>query len=118
ESRGLAARVVKRLDLAHHPDFSGQGPRPRDPISLIRQGRAAASAWIRSLVFKPQKPAAPAPGPNEDALEAGLIGAFLGGVTIVPETGTRLVTIVYRHSNPEFAAQAASVLAEEYTQQN
>ena len=44
QSRGLAQRVVKRLDLAHHPLFSGAGPRPRDPISLIRQARAAASA--------------------------------------------------------------------------
>lgn len=119
QSRGLAARVVKRLDLAHHPDFSGNGPRPRDPISLIRQARAAGSGWIRSLVAKPEKPVEPPPpGATEDAQEAGLISAFLGGVAIVPEQGTRLVTIIYRHNDPQFAAVAANVLAEEYTQQN
>jgi polysaccharide biosynthesis transport protein len=118
QSRGLAQRVVKRLDLAHHPDFSGNGPQPRDPISLIRQGRAATSGWIRSLVSKPEKTQPPPPGADEDAKEAGLISAFLGGVSIVPEQGTRLVTIVYRHSDSQFAALAANTLADEYTQQN
>ena len=118
QSRGLAQRVVKRLDLAHHPEFSGAGPRPRDPISLIRQARAAASGWIRSLVSKPSPAVVPPPGADEDSEQAALVSAFLGGVTVVPEQGTRLVTLYYRHSNPEFAAQAASTLAEEYTQQN
>jgi capsular exopolysaccharide synthesis family protein len=118
QSRSLAQRVVRRLDLAHHPDFSGNGPRPRDPISLVRRGRAAASTWIRSLIMRAQKPAEPAPPAVEESQDAGLANAFLGGVTIVPEQGTRLVTIIYRHSNPELAAQAANALAEEYAQQN
>jgi len=49
---------------------------------------------------------------------SGLISAFLGGVTVVPEQGTRLVTIIYRHHNPRFAADAANALADEYTRQN
>ena len=120
QSRALAKRVVDRLDLAHHPEYTGNGPRPRDPISLIRQGRAAASAWVRSLVSKPTQPAsAPATtAADEDALESGLINTFLAGVVIQPETGTRLVSIVYRHSNPQFTALAANALAEEYAQQN
>jgi capsular exopolysaccharide synthesis family protein len=118
QSRSLAQRVVRRLDLAHHPDFSGNGPRPRDPISLVRRGRAAASTWIRSLIMRAQKPAEPPPPAVEESQDAGLVNAFLGGVTIVPEQGTRLVTIIYRHSNPELAAQAANGLAEEYAQQN
>ena len=101
QSRGLARRVVKRLDVAHNPDF-GDGPHPHDPISLIRRARAAASGWVRSLVSKPEKPATPPPGADEDAREAGLVSALLGGVSIVPEQGTRLVTIFYRHSDPEF----------------
>jgi capsular exopolysaccharide synthesis family protein len=118
QSRSLAQRVVRRLDLAHHPDFSGNGPRPRDPISLVRRGRAAASTWIRSLIMRAQKPAEPPSPAVEESQDAGLVNAFLGGVTIVPEQGTRLVTIIYRHSNPELAAQAANALAEEYAQQN
>jgi succinoglycan biosynthesis transport protein ExoP len=118
QSRGLAARVVKRLDVAHHPAFSGNGPQPQDPISLLRRGRAAASGWVRALISKPSKTAAPPPAPDEDAQAAGLVSAFLGGVIVAPEQGTRLVTLIYRHSDPQFTAAAATALAEEYTQQN
>ncbi len=118
QSRSLAERVVKRLNLAHHPDFSGEGPRPRDPISLIRRGRAAASASIRSLIVRAQQPSTPTTPPIEEAQDAALANAFLGGLTILPEQGTRLVTILYRHSNPDLAAQAANAVAEEYAQQN
>ncbi len=52
-SRGLARRVVERLKLGEHPDFSGNAPRPRDPISVMRQARAAAGGWVRSIVSKP-----------------------------------------------------------------
>lgn len=118
QSRSLAERVVKRLNLAHHPDFSGEGPRPRDPISLIRRGRAAASGWIRSLIVRAQQPSTPTTPAIEEAQDAAFANAFLGGLTILPEQGTRLVTILYRHSNPDLAAQAANAVAEEYAQQN
>ena len=118
ESRGLAKRVVERLNLGQHPDFSGNAPRPRDPISVVRQARAAAGLWVRSLVSKPPDAAQPKPAPDEDERLSGLISAFLGGVQVVPQTGTRLVTIFYRHHNPRFSAEAANALAEEYTKQN
>ena len=117
QSRGLAKRVVERLNLAQHPDFSGNTPRPRDPLSLIRQARGSMGAWVRSLVAKPPE-AQPKPAPDEDERMSGLISAFLGGVTVVPEQGTRLVTIIYRHHNPRFAAEAANAVADEYTKQN
>lgn len=116
-SRGLARRVVRKLNLAANPLFNGQAPPARDPISLARQARSAASVWARSLISNPIPAVAP-PAPDEDAQEAGLIGAFLAGVTIQPEPSTRLVTILYRHSNAEFTAIAANALAEEYAQQN
>ena len=65
-------------------------------------------------------PAAPVekPAADESAVESSLIGQFLGGVEIIPEKSTRLVEIVYTSSSPEFAALAATTLAEEYAQQN
>ena len=118
QSRALAKRVVEKLNLVNDPAFNGSGPRPRDPISLLRQGRAAASAWFRSLIVKPTAPAARPTGVNEDAHESGVINAFMGGLIILPETGTRLVTIQYRYSDPVFAAVAANAVADEYTAQN
>ena len=108
KSRGLARRVVRKLNLAGSPLFNGTAPPPRDPISLARQARAAASAWARGLIASPAPAAAVAPpAPDESAVEAGLISAFLGGLGVVPEPTTRLVRIVYSHSNPQFTAAAA-----------
>jgi polysaccharide biosynthesis transport protein len=118
ESRGLARRVVRQLNLQNSPLFNGTAPPPRDPISLARQARASASAWARSLISTPAAPAVAPPAPDESAQEAGLLSAFLGGLDVQPETATRLVKIVYQHSNPQFAALAANVVAQEYAQQN
>jgi capsular exopolysaccharide synthesis family protein len=117
-SRGLGKRVVRRLDLAHSSMFNGAAARPRDPISLLRDARGAASTWVRSLVSKPTKTAAPVALPDEDTQEAGLISAFIGGIDVRPEPDTRLVYVIYRHSNPQFAAAAANALVEEFAQQN
>jgi capsular exopolysaccharide synthesis family protein len=116
-SRGLARRVVRQLNLQNSPLFNGTAPAPRDPISLARQARASAGAWARSLVSTPAPAVAP-PAPDESAQESSLISAFLGGLDVQPETATRLVKIVYKHSNPQFAALAANVVAQEYAQQN
>ena len=117
QSRGLARRVVERLNLAANPLFNGSAPPPRDPISLARQARAALGSKLRALFSGPPPPAAP-PAPNESAQEAHLISAFLGGLDVQPETATRIVRIIYRHSDPQFAALAANTVAEEYAAQN
>ena len=117
-SRGLGKRVVRRLDLAKSPLFNSAAARPRDPISLLREARGAASTWVRSLVSKPAKTAEPMVPPDENAQEAGLISAFIGGIDVKPEPDTRLVYVIYRHSNPQFAAAAANALVEEFAQQN
>jgi capsular exopolysaccharide synthesis family protein len=118
QSRELTRRVVRRLRLENNPDFNGNGPKPRDPITLVRQARASASAWVRSLVARPTQSAEPAPAADETAPETGLISAFLAGVQVRPVGDTRVVNIVYTHTNPQFAALAANTLAEEYTAQN
>jgi polysaccharide biosynthesis transport protein len=118
QSRELARRVVRRLQLENNPDFNGSAPTPRDPITLIRQARASASSWVRSLVTRPSQTPKPVPAPDETAQESGLISAFLGGVQVRPVGDTRVVNIVYTHTNPQFTALAANTLADEYTAQN
>ncbi|MCA1560696.1 MAG: polysaccharide biosynthesis tyrosine autokinase, partial [Acidobacteria bacterium] len=118
QSRGLARRVVHRLDLQNHPDFNGTAPPREDPLSVIRRARASASAWARSLIARQSNEVPAPPAPDETTVESGLISAFLSGVQIVPLRDTRLVDIVYRHTNPDFAALAANMIADEYTAQN
>jgi polysaccharide biosynthesis transport protein len=118
-SRGLAKRVVQRLKLQNHPLFNGTAPQSRGPLSLIRETRQALGKSVRSLFSRgtaetpPERPAV-----DESAVESSLIGQFLGGVEINPEKASRLVEIGYTSSSPEFAALAATTLAEEYAQQN
>jgi polysaccharide biosynthesis transport protein len=116
-SRGLAKRVVRRLKLQDHPLFNGQAPRGRGPLTLIREARETLGSSVRSLVSRKSTPTE-MPAPDESAVESALISAFLSGITVVPERGTRLVEIFYTSTDPAFAALAATTIAEEYTQQN
>ena len=118
-SRGLAKRVVQRLQLQNHPLFNGSAPQSRGPLSAVREARRAIGTSVRNVISR-GKPEVPAekPAPDENAAESSLISQFLGGVEVIPEKSTRLVEIAYVSPNPEFAALAATTLAEEYAQQN
>jgi capsular exopolysaccharide synthesis family protein len=113
-SRGLARRVVSHLRLQEHPLF-GAAARPQ--ASLLSAGRGALVAWT-SRVSSPATPLHAESRPDESPAEGALISQFLAGVDIVPEKSTRLVSIVYRSSSPEFAALAANAVADEYASQN
>jgi succinoglycan biosynthesis transport protein ExoP len=118
-SRGLAKRVVRRLQLQNHPLFNGSAPQSRGPLAIVREARQTLGSTVRGLFSSGEKkPAIEAPAPDENAVESGLISAFLGGVDIIPEKQTRLVEIAYVSTDPQFAALAATTLAEEYAQQN
>ena len=118
-SRGLAKRVVHKLNLQQHALFNGTAPQSRGPLSVVREARQTLGSTVRSL-FKSADTtaAAEAPAPDESAIESGLIGQLLAGVEIVPQRQTRLVEIVYTSPDPTFAALAATTLADEYAQQN
>ena len=118
-SRALAKRVVHKLQLQNHPLFNGTAPQSRGPLAFVRQARQTLGTTVRGLLSRggPRTPAE-TPAPDENALESGLIGQFLGGVEIAPQKATRLVEIIYVSPDPAFAALAATTLAEEYAQQN
>ncbi len=118
-SRSLAKRVVQRLKLQNHPLFNGSAPQSRGPLSLVREARQALGKSVRGLFSRATTDTPKEKPPvDESALESSLISQFLGGVEINPEKQTRLVEVAYVSSSPEFAALAATTLAEEYTQQN
>jgi capsular exopolysaccharide synthesis family protein len=117
-SRGLARRVVRRLQLQNHSLFNGSAPKRQGIGMMIADARRKISGIVQSIIHRqPAVPVEP-PSPDEEAAESAIISQFLGGVRIVPEQKTRLVEIVYESSDPQFAALAANTLAEEYTGQN
>ena len=117
-SRGLAKRVVRRLNLQNHPLFNGASPESRGPVQLASDAKQAVTAAVRRAVAG--SPAVPLErsAADETAIESALIGQFLAGLDIKPEKSTRLVAIVYTSPSAEFAALAANTVAEEYAQQN
>jgi capsular exopolysaccharide synthesis family protein len=117
-SRALAKRVVNRLQLQNHPLFNGTVEQQRGLLSGLTEARQRLSMRMRRMLRGEPAPAAEAPAPNESAVEAGLISAFLGGVEIIPERTTRLVEVRYISTDPQFAVVAANTLAEEYATQN
>ena len=119
-SRGLARRVVHKLQLQNHPLFNGSAPQSRGPLSVVREARKSLGNTLRGLVAREEKAeeVTAKPAPDESAAESGLISQFLGGLNVVPERSTRLVEIVYVSPDPGFAALAATTVAEEYAQQN
>jgi polysaccharide biosynthesis transport protein len=102
ESRGLAERVVKRLDLASDPAFGQHAPgRPTGDAAHPPAGQ----------------PGAAAAGPTADddqAVLGGLADRLRGGLSVDPVRNTQLVEITYRASSPAFAARVANGFADAF----
>jgi succinoglycan biosynthesis transport protein ExoP len=90
ESRGLAERVVRNLDLQNDPSFN--------PGAALVRAREA------------KKPTAD----DDEAILGRLADRLRGGLTVEPVRSTQLVTISYISSNPEFAARAVNGFAEAF----
>src|SRR6185312_8608121 len=119
----LARQVVLTLDLQHNPDFFG-GQSQGGVFSSLRR------------IFARDKKAATGPAASEPAIvsesqmkEQQLTptqlvqlepyeDTIIGNETVEPITGTNLVTIKYRHTNPELAQKIANTLAEVFVNNN
>ncbi|MFL6231951.1 MAG: GumC family protein [Thermoanaerobaculia bacterium] len=87
QSRGLAERVVKSLDLMEDPAFNP---------GAAREGAKAGTAEADETVL------------------GALADQLRGGLSVEPERNTQLVQLSFRAATPEFAAKAANAFAEAY----
>jgi uncharacterized protein involved in exopolysaccharide biosynthesis len=88
-SRGLARRVVHRLQLQNQPLFNGAAPRRQGIGTAIAEVRRKVSGAVQSLLHGASAtPVAEKPSPDEEAAEAGLVSQLLGGLRVVPEPKT------------------------------
>jgi capsular exopolysaccharide synthesis family protein len=120
-SRGLARRVVKRLDLRDVPEFNGQMPQPPGPLAAVAVVRArlrSAMASVSSLARGPAAAQTDTPAADETQEETGYIGGLIARVQVQPVQGTRLVDVYFDAADPAFAVRAVNALADEYVQQN
>lgn len=88
QSRGLAERVVKKLDLMED--------RQLNPQAGGGDGAGGATAE------------------DDEAVLGNLANGLRGGLAVDPVRGTQLVRLSYRASEPEFAAKAANAFAEAF----
>ncbi len=86
QSRGLAERVVKSLELMEDPNFN---PGRRD-------GPSGATAE------------------DDEAVLGSLADQIRGGLSVAPVRGTQLVQLSFTAASPDFAAKAANGFAEAF----
>ncbi|WP_089935847.1 GumC family protein [Candidatus Entotheonella palauensis] len=120
QSRSLARRVIRTLDLHRHPVFTSV-----DAPSLLETLKALPKRWLLQLIHGAQglvmeKTETGMPTQPQAAAdpESALIGRFLNQLTIAPIPGTRLVNVHFAARTPYLAAEVANTLANIYVDQN
>ena len=112
QGRDLALRTVKRLELATVPEFNGRGAKPPMLTQIINDLKTKIASPFRGTGTAPG--ARPVPPTNENQQA----DALLGRVQVAPVRGSRLVDVYFVSADPQFAARAVNVLAEEYVNEN
>jgi capsular exopolysaccharide synthesis family protein len=112
QGRDLALHAVKRLKLETVPEFNGRGATPPFLTQVIGRIKAKITAPFRG------NPGAALPGPVQPVTENQQAAAFLGRIQVVPVRGSRLVDVYFVSADPQFAARAVNVVAEEYVNEN
>ncbi len=117
QSRSLARRTVRRLDLVNHPHFM---PRPAEVDTEIWWRRF--TGWMNGLAGGILRKERPQVGPSaaevdETLVESGLVDAVLGGLSIKAVAKTRLVDVSFASTDPEVAVALANGIAESYIEQ-
>jgi polysaccharide biosynthesis transport protein len=112
QGRDLALRAVKKLQLQTVPEFNGSGAKQPALTQAITDIKAKIVGLIRGEATVPTRRAGAPPNENQQA------DAFLGRVQVAPVRGSRLVDVYFVSADPQFAARAVNVLAEEYVNQN
>lgn len=134
-SRSLAVRVNRALNLEHDPEFApeAEGETADSPPLRVRldtwlSAASAAVASARGVLAgawggdaraaagdDDEVPPAPAAGDVTAARkESALFDAFLEGLAIESEEGSRLIRISFTSTDPAKAATIANTLVDEY----
>jgi len=114
QSKILALRVVRKLNLAEDPAFlqkASPGVLRKIVPMVVGTVTSLLPSRNRASELK-DEPAATAPKENDYA------AVLAGGITVTPDKGTRLVTVSYSSPDPVLASKIVNTLAEEYIEHN
>jgi succinoglycan biosynthesis transport protein ExoP len=115
--RDLAQRVAEKLDLSKVPEFNGQGPKPTQlavGIALVKY----YAAWPYRLITSSQVDAPVPPGGLDVVAASSYPEALISRLNVAQVRGSQLVDLTFDSADPEFAARAVNMFAEEYVQHN
>ncbi|MBT5415401.1 MAG: polysaccharide biosynthesis tyrosine autokinase [Rhodospirillaceae bacterium] len=127
-SRELARKAVERLNLVNSPLYNASLRPPER--GLVRSIVGPLKAFVSDMIVKPAKEflfgapdAATDPSPAQAAQTAdnrqemlvdSIVAAYVGGLSVVPQDRSRIITVQYRSTDPEMAALGANTAAEVY----
>lgn len=106
ESRGLAEKVVDKLNLSYHPAFN-QGAPPKG-FSYYRQHWLSKVQWLQ--VSPPVEPKAPTAQQKYKAV----VGIVMAGLNISEVEKSQIINISFDSTDPQLAALVPNTLAEVY----
>ena len=115
ENPTLMRRVILALDLHHNPSFFNARQQTGIVSSFFRMFRRDRSAPVQNT----QTPAVLAVAPNAEELTpeqraelAPYVNVLHANLVIEPVTGTNLIKIRFRHTDPEISMKVTDTLAE------
>jgi len=107
QSRRLAERVVKKMNLAARPEFRDQN---KAGLNLVQAAKYVLSfRWLKSKI--PGKPPGDVASASADMF---LINLILGDTEIAPVPETQLVEVSFASPSARLAADIVNSLADEY----
>ena len=116
-SRELAVKAVERLNLRRHPLFDPDAAPPAP--GMMDSVRETVRRWILGAeADDADVRATPALSPEEAErqLKESLVSAYMAGLSVIPSTRARVISVSYASPDPDFAALAANTAAELYIQ--
>ncbi|MCB1656992.1 MAG: polysaccharide biosynthesis tyrosine autokinase [Pseudomonadales bacterium] len=105
KSRELAARVVRELNIAEHPDYIAK-----------TETEMAEKAWWQAIDWKQYLPAGHEqnPIPSEEEKFIKLVDEFMKHLSVEPVRQTQLVKVSFESYDRALTAQVANAMAKAY----
>src|SRR4030042_1635062 len=118
ESRNLARRVVRSLNLSEHPDFL---PQPQTPFQQWRSNAMKGAVDLfKSFHIFGSSPKSPSThkDPSDYEKDTPYVNRFMGRLAIEPVKDSRIVKIQLTTYDPTLASQVPNALAASFVQLN
>ncbi len=109
QSRQLAERVAKKMNLAARPELLQPAG---ETGSLLRMVKTVVS--LRWLKGRPDPGSEAKPAERAEDPSAMYAGTFMSGLGVEPVIDTRLVSLTFTSPHPRLAADVVNTVAEEF----